>query len=70
MRSTSKAWVVSSESHFNHIEQAFIDNNAFFDQALGGFLDRHADRGVVIRCANYEVHLSQDAAFIRFIMVG
>jgi hypothetical protein len=34
----AKARVIGAESHFNHIQQAFVDNRPFLDQAGAAFL--------------------------------
>ena len=49
---TPEAGIVSPKGHLNHVQQSFVDNRPFLDQVLSSFLDRHADRGVVIGCAN------------------
>ena len=49
---------------------AFGDDRAFLDQALSGFLDRHADRGIVIGGADDQVDLGQTTALVGLVMVG
>ena len=69
MRGTAEAWVVSTEGHFDHIQQAFIDI-AILDQIISGLFDGHGDGGVVVGGADNQIDLGHHAPLIGPVMMG
>src|SRR5574341_839945 len=67
VRGATEARIVGPESHLHHIQHAFGNYSTFMDQALGSFLYRHANWGVIIRGAYNQVDLSEHSAAIGLV---
>jgi hypothetical protein len=64
-----KAWVVGSERHFHHVEQA-LGHFSFLDEACRGLMRGHLDRRIVVGGAHDEIRLGHNAALIGPVVMG
>ena len=70
VRRAAVAGIVGAEGHLDHVQQALVRLDPGVQDAFGRFLDRHADRGVVVGRAHDQVDLLQDPLLVGHVVVG